>query len=141
MAKSASPIRLQAELMHVAESTAKRYHRSTAQQIEYWADLGRCISSSVDPDILLSIASGLTVIKTEAVFSSAIDPNDVFSTLERNRQSGVLQESVSSNSVQYQVSEKYLGYLEQCDQEGLIITGQFENGKFIALKECILEKG
>ena len=141
MAKSASPIRLQAELMQVAESTAKRYHRSTAEQIEYWADLGRSISSSVDPDILLSIASGLTVIKTEAVFSSAIDPNDVFSTLERNRQSGVLQESVSSNSVQYQASTKYLGYLEQSDQDGQIITGQFEDGEFIAKKETILEKG
>ena len=141
MAKSSSPIRLQAELMHVAESTAKRYHRSTAQQIEYWADLGRSISSSVDPDILLSVASGLTVIKTEAVFSSAIDPNDLFSTLESNRESGELQESVSRNSVQYQASIKHLGYLEQSDQDGKIITGQFESGEFIAQKEPIIEKG
>jgi hypothetical protein len=44
MAKAASPIRLQEELMQAAESTAKRFHRSTAEQIEYWADLGRSVS-------------------------------------------------------------------------------------------------
>ncbi|MCB1936185.1 MAG: hypothetical protein KDF59_09600, partial [Nitrosomonas sp.] len=37
MAKSASPIRLQEELMKAAELTASRFHRSTAEQIEYWA--------------------------------------------------------------------------------------------------------
>jgi ParD-like antitoxin of type II ParDE toxin-antitoxin system len=40
MAKAASPIRLQTELMQQAEPTAKRFHRSSAEQIEYWADLG-----------------------------------------------------------------------------------------------------
>ena len=68
MAKAASPIRLQKELMQAAESTAKRFHRSTAEQVEYWADLGRKISPTLDPDVLLSIKSGLTVIKTEPVF-------------------------------------------------------------------------
>ncbi|MCF6202823.1 MAG: ParD-like family protein [Methylococcaceae bacterium] len=62
MAKSASPIRLQADLMQAAEITAKRYHRSTAEQIEYWADLGRTVASTLDPDVLLSVAAGLTVI-------------------------------------------------------------------------------
>lgn len=141
MAKSASPIRLQAELMQVAESTAKRFHRSTAEQIEYWAGLGRSVSSSLDPDVLLSVASGLTMIKAEPVFSSAMEPDQVFSTLESNRQSGLLQDGVSSNTVQYQSSTKYLGYLEQIDHDGQIITGQFENGVFIAQKEAILEKG
>jgi hypothetical protein len=49
MAKAASPIRLQKELMQAAELTAKRFHRSTAEQIEYWADLGRSVSSTLDP--------------------------------------------------------------------------------------------
>ncbi|WP_269617933.1 TA system antitoxin ParD family protein [Zhongshania sp. BJYM1] len=49
MAKAASPIRLQQDLMQAAESTAKRFHRSTAEQIEYWAELGRSVSSSINP--------------------------------------------------------------------------------------------
>ncbi len=52
MAKAASPIRLQEELMQAAESTAKLFHRSTAEQIKYWADLGHSVSSTLDPDVL-----------------------------------------------------------------------------------------
>ncbi len=35
MAKAASPVRLQEDLMQIAEITTRRYHRSTAEQIEY----------------------------------------------------------------------------------------------------------
>jgi hypothetical protein len=83
MAKATSPIRLQEELMQAAESTARRYHRSTAEQIEYWADLGRSVSSTIDPDVLLSVLSGLTTIKTEPVISLPIDPDEVFEALEK----------------------------------------------------------
>jgi hypothetical protein len=34
MAKSASPIRLQQDIMRAAEATGRRFHRSTAEQIE-----------------------------------------------------------------------------------------------------------
>lgn len=140
MAKSASPIRLQAELMQVAESTAKRFHRSTAEQIEYWADLGRSVSSSLDPDVLLSISSGLSTIKIEPVFSADIDASDVFNTLESDRDSGLLRESIVSNPVRYQASIKKTGYLEKVEQDGSITTGKFESGKFIAATDVIFEK-
>lgn len=132
MAKAASPIRLQQELMQVAASTAKRFHRSTAEQIEYWADLGRTVASSLDPDVLLSISSGLTVIKTEPVFGSPIDPDDVFKALDDDRQAGVLSSTVTSSVSSYQASIKHPGCLEKVDLDGSITTGQFENGQFIA---------
>ena len=50
MPKANSPIRLQAELMQAAALSGKRNHRSTAEQIEYWADMGRRVASFVDPD-------------------------------------------------------------------------------------------
>ncbi|PHS70328.1 MAG: hypothetical protein COB23_04225 [Methylophaga sp.] len=131
MAKSASPIRLQAELMQVAESTAKRFHRSTAEQIEYWADLGRSVSSTLDPDVLLSVISGLAILKAEPVFSAPIEPESVFETLENDRKSGLLQNSVTSAKIRYQASVKYPSYLEQIDLNGNVMTGQFENGQFI----------
>jgi len=59
MAKAASPIRLQDELMQAASLTSKRFHRSTAEQIEYWADIGRQASEVLDPDVLVSLGSGL----------------------------------------------------------------------------------
>jgi ParD-like antitoxin of type II ParDE toxin-antitoxin system len=135
MAKAASPIRLQAELMQQAESTAKRFHRSTAEQIEYWADLGRAVSTVLDPDVLLAVASGLTKLKTESVVSTPIDPDTVFQSLEHDRKTGKLQRTVTSSTVRYQVSKKQPGYLERIDPDGNITTGQFENGQFVVLNK------
>jgi len=126
---------LQAELMQVAESTAKRFHRSTAEQIEYWADLGRTVSSILDPDVLLAVASGLTVLKTEPVASAPVDPDAVFQSLEQDRKTGKLQSIVTSSAVRYQASIKHPGYLERIDPNGNITTGQFEHGLFIAKDE------
>ena len=137
MAKAASPIRLQAELMQAAESTAKRFHRSTAEQIEYWADLGRSVSSTLNPDVLLSVLAGLTIIKTEPVISSPINPNDVFNALEQDRKTGALRNSVVSAAVSYQASTKHLGCLERIDSDGNMTTGKFKNGQFIVLDKVV----
>jgi len=133
MAKAASPIRLQKELMQAAEVTAKRYHRSTAEQVEYWADLGRSVSSTLNPDVLLSITSGLATIKTEPVFSVPIDADSVFQSLESDRKSGKLSSTLTTSSISYQASITYPGYLERIDPDNNMTIGQFENGKFIEL--------
>lgn len=135
MAKAASPIRLQKELMQAAQSTAKRYHRSTAEQIEYWADLGRTVASTLDPDVLLSVSSGLSIIKTEPVISLPIDPDSVFQALEKDREAGILANRVTTSAIRYQTSIKHPGYLEKIDLNGDITTGQFEKGEFILLSE------
>lgn len=132
MAKASSPIRLQQDLMQQAESTARRFHRSTAEQIEYWAELGRSVSSKLDPDVLLSISAGLTRLNVEPVISEPVDPDEVFSDLEIQRDNGSLQRNVTSSPVRYQVSLKQPGFLESIDQKGDVITGRFKNGEFIA---------
>ncbi len=135
MAKASSPIRLQQDLMQQAESTARRFHRSTAEQIEYWAELGRTVSSTLDPDVLLSISAGLTRINVEPVISEPVDPDEVFRDLEVQRDNGVLQRNVTTSPVRYQASLKQPGLLERIDQKGELVTGRFENGEFIAQSE------
>ena len=135
MAKSASPIRLQEDLMQAAELTTNRFHRSTAEQIEYWAELGRSVTSTLNPDVLLSVTAGLSKIKVEPVYSAPINPNDVFQSLENDRQDGTLSNAVTKSTIRYQASVKHPGYLEQIDPKGKIRTGKFENGQFIALNE------
>jgi len=135
MAKSASPIRLQEELMQAAASTAKRFHRSTAEQVEYWADLGRSVSSTLDPDVLLSVASGLAIIKVEPVFSAPINADNVFKSLENDRESGKLSREVTNSAIRYQASLKHLGCLEKIDADNNMTIGQFENGQFVELKD------
>jgi len=134
MAKAVSPIRLQEDLMQEAKETAKRFHRSTAEQIEYWADLGRSVSSVLNPDLILSVVSGLSVIKTEPILSPPIDPDKVFQALESDRESGELTHIVSSSSTRYQASTKHVGFLERVSPDNSVATGQFKNGTFIILK-------
>ncbi len=135
MAKSASPIRLQDELMQAASLTAKQYHRSTAEQIEYWADMGRQISQVINPDVLLSLTSGLVRLKVEEVEDRIIDPDDVFNALETERENGSLKDYVSTSAVSYQVCETHPGYLEQIDSSGKVTVGTFKNGEFFERQE------
>lgn len=49
MAKAASPVRLQKSLVDAATVAGQQFNRSTAEQIEYWADLGRRVAAVLDP--------------------------------------------------------------------------------------------
>ncbi len=135
MVKSASPIRLQQKLMQEATLTGKRFHRSTAEQIEYWAEMGRNVSKVLDPDDLLSVSAGLAKIKVEPILSEPVDPDGVFQSLEVERASGTLAETVTSSSIKYQVSLIHPGYLEQIDSNGKVKTGKFNNGVFIEINK------
>lgn len=135
MAKAASPLRLQADLMRTAALAGKRFHRSTAEQIEYWADLGRQVADTLDPDTLLSVSSGLARIRVEPVVGDPVSPDRVFQLLEQERVAGTLSQSVTQSTIRYQVSESHPGYLEQINQHGEITTGKFENGEFTVLAD------
>jgi ParD-like antitoxin of type II bacterial toxin-antitoxin system len=138
MAKAASPIRLQEDLMQAAAVTGKRFHRSTAEQIEYWAEMGRSVATMLDPDVLLSVTAGLAKIKVEPVYSAPINPDEVFQALEDKRENGTLPRIVTSSAIKYQSSITHPGYLEQIDQNGKITLGKFQQGVFIATTEAII---
>ena len=135
MPKSSSPLRLQEDLMQAATLTAERFHRSTAEQIEYWADLGRKVSTIIDPDTLLSLSAGLSQLKIEPVYDQPVNPDKVFNSLEAQREQGTLTHKVTNSSVKYQSSMTHSGCLEQIDQNGIITTGQFKEGQFIVIEE------
>jgi len=137
MAKANSPVRLQDDLMQAAKLTGERFHRSSAEQIEYWADLGRKVSTVLDPDVISSIAMGLTQVKVEPIYGSRINPDAVFKTLDRQREEGGLTEQVTQSAIKYQSSLKHPGYLEQIDEQGDITVGQFNNGIFIVLDALV----
>ncbi len=132
MAKAASPIRLQDELMQAAALTAERFHRSTAEQIEYWAEMGRNVDHMLNPDDLLAISAGLAKITVEPVSSEPVDPVGIFQTLETDRAQGILPQMVSGSAIRYQASSAHPGYLEQIHADGRIVTGKFQDGEFIA---------
>jgi len=136
MAKAASPVRLQAELMQAASTAGQRQHRSAAEQVEYWAALGRSIAKVVDPDSLLAISTGLARLKIEPVDPPPIDPDAVFASLERDRETGTLADSIPAGTVRYQASVTHPGALEQITAAGRVSVGRFSNGKFNPLHKC-----
>jgi len=134
MAKSSSPVRLQRELMDAAALNGKRNHRSAAQQVEYWASIGRSVNNMVDPESLLSVISGLAKVTVESNRNVTIQSDDVFQSLENDRNQGDLQASVTTSTVRYQASS-VPGQLERIDPNGKVTLGQFMNGEFIESDE------
>jgi len=137
MAKAASPIRLQQELMQSATLAAALAHRSASEQVEYWAFLGRSIAKTLDSESILAIRSGLAQLKIENIEAPVIDPDSVFSALEEERQSGLLAETVTASPVRYQASSLYPGQLEEIDSAGKLTVGQFNHGIFTPCKDIV----
>ncbi|MFT6916051.1 MAG: hypothetical protein ACJAWL_002368 [Motiliproteus sp.] len=135
MAKAASPVRLEKNLMEAAKVVGDIYHRSAAEQVEYWADIGRNLSKMIDPDTLVQIAAGLARVNVEQVAAPVVNPEDVFASLETDRASGRLAAVVTASAVKYQASASHRGLLERISPGGGVETGSFTNGVFIALQE------
>ncbi|MGB3619979.1 hypothetical protein FT643_02670 [Ketobacter sp. MCCC 1A13808] len=130
MAKAASPVRLESNLMNAATEASSAQHRSAAEQIEYWADIGRKVAKIIDPDTLLAINAGLIRIKLEETTPVTASPDDVFATLGSARESGALSDAIASGSIRYQASAAHPGMLEQVHPDGEVLIGQFCDGEF-----------
>jgi hypothetical protein len=135
MAKSASPVRLQQDLMEKATLAGARQHRSAAEQIEYWAALGRQVAGVVDPDTLLDVMSGLAALKVVPVAGVTVDPEKAFAALEHERRSGRLTPAVSGSSLRYQAAPAKPGWLEQISPDRKRTLGSFQGGVFEPLDD------
>lgn len=139
MAKAHSPLRLDARLVEQAKLSGKHFHRSTAEQIEYWADIGRSVSKVITPETLFQLYAGLVKVKVEPVVGPIVDPDNLFEALEEDRVNGCLQDNITSSSLRYQASAQHSGMLEQIASDGTVTVGQFENGKFMPLSGTMSE--
>lgn len=132
MAKASSPIRLEADLMAKAQMTAALHHRTPAEQIEYWAELGQAVQGMLDPQAILNVQTGLASIKVEPTLSGPIDADFVFEALDIDRASGQLAASVAQASIRYQASQTHPGYLEKREGD-TVLVGRFLNGEFLPI--------
>jgi ParD-like antitoxin of type II bacterial toxin-antitoxin system len=131
MAKSSSPIRLENELMKQAKLSGELNKRSVAEQIEYWAEIGRGVAGVIDPEMLIKVNSGLAKINIEETQHSHIDADDIFGNLEQQRESGALSRNITTSHFAFQASKSAEGMLERVDPLGNITLGYFENGEFV----------
>lgn len=126
-----SPIRLNSALVAAAEKEGTIQKRSVPKQIEFWAELGKSVARVMDLSDVFAIIQGLKKVKVEPVTSVAVDPSDVFNSLENKRKSGNLAEKVTSSAVYYEASLSQQGLLDRVNSyTGERETGQFHNGEF-----------
>jgi hypothetical protein len=133
MAKASSPVRLQSELMESAARAGALHHRSAAEQIEYWADLGRRVARVLDPESLLDLAAGAVRLHLESVVTPSVSPEQVFAAVDADRASGILVGAVTTAPLRYQVATGSPGYLEQIATDGTRMLGSFQDGVFTPL--------
>ena len=127
----ASPLRLSAALVEAAEKEGALQKRSAPKQIEFWAELGKAVDGVIDAADVVAVIQGLRKIKVEPVTSMAVDPRNVFDSLETIRNSGALAEEVTSAAVYYEASLSRPGLLDRVSSRtGERQTGQFHKGVF-----------
>ncbi len=130
-------VRIDKDLALQAEREARVQNRSNAKQIEYWAKIGKAISSKLSIADVFAVSQGIKTIKLEvtpSVQSIFVNPDDIFNDLENGRAKGLLAKNVTSARIYYEASVEHPGYLDRVNS----VTkkrqaGTFENGKFKAL--------
>ncbi len=126
-----SPIRLDSTLLEAARREGSINKRTAPKQIEFWAELGKAVELVVDFTDVFAVIQGFKKIKVETVESIAVDPVDVFNSLEESRKSGELAKNVTSSAVYFEASQKMPGLIDRVNSAtGKRQTGRFQNGEF-----------
>ena len=130
-------IRIDKNLALQAEREARIQNRSNAKQIEYWAKIGKAISSKLSIADVFAVSQGIKTIKlevTSSVQSIPVNSDDIFNDLENDRAKGLIAKNVTSARIYYEASIEHPGYLDRVNSvTKKRQTGTFENGEFKAL--------
>ncbi len=124
-------IRLNAELISHAQSASAVQCRSIPNQVEYWATLGRIISSVIDMEDAHAILQGLKKLRVEPAQTFAVDSGTVLTRLETDRAKGFADKPITSAPFYFEASPQKPGFLDKVDSlTGERKTGKFSNGEF-----------
>ncbi len=130
-------LRIDQDLVFQAAREARIQDRSKTKQLEYWAKLGKAISSKLSISDAFAVSQGIKTIKLEvssSVQSIPIDSDAIFNDLENDRTKGRLAKNVTSAKIYYEASVEHPGYLDRVNSvTGEKQTGTFEHGEFKAL--------
>lgn len=127
-------LRIDQNLALQAEREGKIQNRSKAKQLEYWARLGKAVSSKLSIADAFAVSQGIKTINlmvSPSVQSIPIDSDSVFNDLENDRAKGLLAKNVTSAKIYYEASVEHPGYLDRVNAvTGKRQTGLFEQGEF-----------
>jgi len=131
------PLRIDQNLAFQAEREARIQNRSKTKQLEYWAKLGKAVSSKLNITDAFAVSQGIKTIKLELtppVQSIPIDSDAIFNDLENDRTKGLLAKKITSAKIYYEASVEHPGYIDRVNSiTKKRQTGSFEHGEFKAL--------
>lgn len=129
--------RIDKDLALQAEREARIQNRSKAKQLEYWARIGKAVSSKLNIADVFAVSQGIKTIKLEippSVQSIPVNSDVIFNDLENDRAKGLLAENVTSARIYYEASAEHPGYLDRVNSATKKRqAGSFKNGEFKAL--------
>lgn len=130
-------LRIDQDLAFQAEREARIQNRSKTKQLEYWAKLGKAVSSKLNIADAFAVSQGIKTIKLELtppVQSIPIDSDAIFNDLENDRTKGLLAKKITSAKIYYEASVEHPGYIDRVNSiTKKRQTGSFEHGEFKAL--------
>ena len=131
------PLRIDQNLAFQAEREARIQNRSKTKQLEYWAKLGKAVSSKLNIADAFAVSQGIKTIKLELtppVQSIPIDSDAIFNDLENDRTKGLLAKKITSAKIYYEASVEHPGYIDRVNSiTKKRQTGSFKHGEFKAL--------
>jgi len=126
-----TPLRVNKHLFKEAEAEGAVMNRSTAKQVEFWAELGKRVAPSVTPVEMLALMQGIAQVRIELPDSQPINPQQVFSAVDKASSSGGLGQQISRSGLYYEASKSRPGLLDRVLANGSRQTGRFDNGIFV----------
>jgi len=150
MSKHSTPLRLNESLVSDAKVMSSVYHRSTNEQIEYWAHIGQLVETTLsasDIALLLAEKAEVTVsvsgnrTATDAVeyekSDEKFDPLTLMNTVAEDSQSGRVAAALKQRQhVLYEPAGEP-GMLRAVYPNGETEVGIFKNGKFKKRKRVL----
>ncbi|MFC3120751.1 TA system antitoxin ParD family protein [Agaribacter flavus] len=132
MAKHTSPMRLNEQLVKDAQIIGSTLNRTTAEQIEYWSEVGKRVSANLTHAQVISLFQGSASIKIETHCEQEINPFDVAN--EVNADTSLSHDLHSQGNVLYSPNTDmtHVGTLKATFPNGEVKFGNFVNGNFVA---------
>jgi len=127
-----TPLRVNDRLFHEAEAEGSLMNRSTAKQVEFWAELGKRVAHAVTPADMLALMQGIADVRVEIPESQPINPEAVFAAVDNAGVSGQLGQQITQGNLYYEASKSQPGLLDQIMPDGSRQTGNFSHGVFSA---------
>lgn len=126
-----SPLRVNDSLFHDAEIEGSIMNRSTAKQVEFWAELGKRVAQSVTPSDMIALMQGIAHVRVELPDSRPINPDKVFAAVDKASTAGALGQQITRGGLYYEASKSRPGLLDMVMPDGARLTGRFNNGSFV----------